>query len=140
MSNARKAASLRFYDIYEKEAARTRKELEFWKERAEHEEALTADKEKAAARTRRYTDLLLERYKKCLAVRLMAEEAIRHAPTPRHQLLLRLHYIDRLTLEAAAEKMDLSTRQVMRLHQQALEALPERLCQPLAGDGTQIHA
>lgn len=119
MTNASKAAYLGLYRTYELEADRTRAELQFWRERTE--EGLLA--EENVRRVRYYTQLLQTKYRACLASRLLVEEAINRAPTPRDRLLLRLHYVDGLSLEAVAEKMDLSTRQIMRLHKGIMDGL-----------------
>lgn len=119
MTNAGKAAFLNLYRTYELEADRTKKELQIWRERAE-ETALTGE---CAERIRYFTQLLQTKYRACLASRLLAEDVINQAPTPRDRLLLRLHYVDGLSLEAVAEQMDLSTRQIMRLHKAVMDVL-----------------
>lgn len=123
MTNTEKATYLRQYDTLEQEAARTKTEWAFWRDRAVLEAEL-ARRENAAARTEWYARRLLQKYGACLDARQLLETAIEQAPTLRDQLLLRLHYVDGLSLESTAERMNLSTRHVMRLHQKALDGLP----------------
>lgn len=122
MTNAEKSTLLGQYDTLEQEAARTKTEWAFWKDRAALESDL-ARRAAAGARAEWYAGRLLQKYEACLDLRERLESMIERAPTLRDQLLLRLHYVDGLSLEATAERMDLSTRHIMRLHQKALDGL-----------------
>lgn len=69
--------------------------------------------------------LYAKKVKQLDALLLAIEEAIAALPA-RERLLLRLHYVDGLTLEKAAERMHYSSRTVDRIHERAIWRLERR--------------
>lgn len=53
----------------------------------------------------------------------LAEEAIERLEKPRSRKLMRLRYLEGYSAEAAAEQMEMSTRQVIRISNAAVEEL-----------------
>lgn len=56
----------------------------------------------------------------CLDSIIKIEDAISKINNNKQRRLMQLKYIDGLTLEQAAERMDISTRHAQRIHRQAL--------------------
>ena len=74
----------------------------------------------------RIMDMQMQLYHKMMRLLLLQKEiqgAIERIVDPRLRHLLELRYVQGLTLEAVAERMEYSWRQVQRLHAQALDGL-----------------
>ena len=75
----------------------------------------------------RIVDIQFQLYHKMVDLMVLQREIqgkINAISDPRLRHLLELRYLEGLTMEAAAERMNYSWRQVQRLHVQALDALP----------------
>lgn len=122
MDLKKQIAYLNGYRDAEREKERTKQEFLFWKGRIQ--EIAQATRNPQAARWEAYyCSMLLGRYRKCLQARLLVEKAILQAGPGRERLLLRLRYIDGLSMEACAERLGVSDRHLQRIHKQVLQSL-----------------
>ena len=122
MDLKKQIAYLNGYRDAEREKDRTKQEFLFWKRRIQ-EIAQETQNPQAAQWEAYYCKMLLGRYRKCLQARLLVEKAILQAGPGRERLLLRLRYVDGLSMEACAERLGLCDRQLQRIHKQVLASL-----------------
>lgn len=129
----RKTSWLRRYSANELEVARLREEISQWEALAlptGPDPARVAGGGGQASRVERLVErvealraALCAELERRVALRLELEGAIAALPDERYQLVLRLRFVEGLSLEAAAERMHYSFRQVCNLSTQAMEAL-----------------
>lgn len=122
MDLKKQIAYLNGYRDAEREKDRTKQEFLFWKGRIREIVQETQDPQ-AARWEDYYCQMLLGRYRKCLQARLLVEKAILQAPPGRERTLLRMRYVDGLSMEVCAERLGLCDRHLQRIHKQVLESL-----------------
>lgn len=133
MTKQEKKEMLGQYRAAEREEERLALEIERWRSRGER---MTAgygpapggagegrSLERTVVRIDELTRRLIEKRDELVSLRLSMGEAIDAAPDPRLRELLRLRYIEGMTWEAIAERMNYSYMQICRLHDKALQAL-----------------
>lgn len=121
------------FGINEQEIERLEQEIELWESRAERitvSFSLFVDGGGRDDRIQSTVDELVElramlydRLLDSTALRLDIEHSISAVSDERLRLLLELRYIDGLTWEKVAEKLNTEYRWVLRLHKRALNAL-----------------
>ncbi|MCI9363231.1 MAG: hypothetical protein HFG17_03140 [Oscillospiraceae bacterium] len=122
MDLKKQIAYLNGYQDAEREGERTKQEFLFWKRRIQEISEETGNPQ-AAQWEAYYCKMLQGRYRKCLQARLLVEKAILQASPGRERTLLRMRYIDGLSMEACAERLGLCDRHLQRVHKQILESL-----------------
>lgn len=130
MTNQEKKDYLRQYRDAEREEKRLTGEIELWRSRAESMTAGYGPQtggggdgrklEQVAVRIADLTDDLIRQRSGLVQLRREIGAAIDAVPDARLRELLRLRYIDGLTFEQIAVRMNYGWRQILRLHGKAL--------------------
>lgn len=129
----RKTSWLRRYVANEQEIARLRQEIESWEALALPSAprlgcavgggAAGSSVERLYERVEALREALVAELDRRVTLRFEMEGAISALADERHQLVLRLRFIEGLSLEAAAERMHYSFRQVCNLSAKAIGLL-----------------